>query len=77
MSIFENFFNISNFSKIGIEAKFFFDFLVFGLSKVKMAYFRQNASKKFKIFFWSLRMAQGTIKITKNLNPPCWTFMTL
>jgi hypothetical protein len=33
-------------------AKFFFDFLVFGLSKVKMAYFRQNASKKFKIFFF-------------------------
>jgi hypothetical protein len=21
-------------------------------------------------------MVQGTIKITKNLNPPCWTFMT-
>ena len=27
-------------------------------------------------FFWSFRMVQVTIKITKNLIPPCWTFMT-
>jgi hypothetical protein len=45
------------------------------MAKVKMAYFRQNASKKFK-FFWSLKMVQGSIRMTKNLHPPCWTFMT-
>ncbi len=47
------------------------------MEKVKIAYSRQIQSKKFKKKFWSLRMVQGTIKITKNLNPPCWTFMTV
>jgi hypothetical protein len=28
----------------------FFDFLVFGMAKVKMTYFRQNVSKKFLNF---------------------------
>jgi hypothetical protein len=47
------------------------------MAKEKMAYFRQNASKKLKKIFWSLRMVQVTIKIAKDLNPPCWTFMTV
>jgi uncharacterized membrane protein YagU involved in acid resistance len=49
-------FGKKNFLRLFVQI--FFDFLVFGMSKVKMAYFRQNASKKFKIFFGHLEWSR-------------------
>jgi hypothetical protein len=43
-----------NFRSLRLFGQIFFDFLVFGMAKVKMSFFRQNASKKFKIFFGHL-----------------------
>jgi hypothetical protein len=44
--------------------------------KSKNGLFSPICIQKNEQFFWSLRMVQGTIKITKNLNTPCWKFMT-
>jgi hypothetical protein len=45
--------------------------------KRKNGLFSPKSIQKILKNFWSPRMVQGTIKITKNLNTPCWTFMTL